>query len=279
MAECGKQVGAGVVAYPCIIEVDGGPHAGPCAARENMRSMNERSKWESARERADASGVPTLEGLGMQGKPKTVIEGLLDPESGKGRRIHPDELRRIQDGFDTSHTEEASLETRLVQTAGGVDLSGIGVALSQLPDQLSKIIETPVDAQAPSGSFGAVKSFQEAQSPKWEPRIVGESNKNLPRTTSDLHVHDLVIEDVAERKSLGIRRYGTPLTPFNGRNAAQDAYEEALDLAAYFRQVLLERDAAAVALYELGEILGSYFDDHIPSDVEDRLVTIANALV
>jgi len=300
MAECGKPVGQGVVAYPCIIETDGGPHAGPCMSRESVRSRNERAQWEEARERSQ--GQPTLEDLGMQGPPKTVIEGLLDPESGKGRRIHPDELRRIKDGFDLTHTEAASLESELVRTAGGVDISHAGkqadlsedqlsAALQRLrdiekslthsmPEQLSRKIEVTAQEQFDhTNSFGAVKKFKESSGRTFEPKVVGPTDKHLPRKISDLQVHDLVVEDVVARKAKGVDIYGVPLTPFNGRNGAQDAYEEVLDLAAYFRQVLLERDAAAIALYEVSEILGTYFDDEVPSDVMELLQTIANALV
>ena len=57
-------------------------------------------------------------------------------------------------------------------------------------------------------------------------------------------VQDLVREDIEARKALGLRTYGTLLYPHNGRDALRDAYEEALDLALYLRQALLERDAA-----------------------------------
>lgn len=43
-------------------------------------------------------------------------------------------------------------------------------------------------------------------------------------------IQDLVLKDIAERKRLGIERYGAPLQPFNGRDALLDAYQEALDL-------------------------------------------------
>jgi hypothetical protein len=45
------------------------------------------------------------------------------------------------------------------------------------------------------------------------------------------------------RKVVGLKRYGTLLQPFNGRDALRDAYEEALDLAQYLRQAIEERDA------------------------------------
>lgn len=52
---------------------------------------------------------------------------------------------------------------------------------------------------------------------------------------------DLVVADMQERKRIGIERYGTPLQPFNGRDALVDAYQEALDLVMYLRQVIEER--------------------------------------
>lgn len=42
-----------------------------------------------------------------------------------------------------------------------------------------------------------------------------------------------MLTDMAERDRLGRERYGTPFQPFNGRRAAVDAYQEALDLAVY----------------------------------------------
>lgn len=54
-------------------------------------------------------------------------------------------------------------------------------------------------------------------------------------------VWDIVIEDMKARDRLGRERYGVPLTPNNGRDALQDAYEEALDLAVYLKQAIIER--------------------------------------
>lgn len=55
-------------------------------------------------------------------------------------------------------------------------------------------------------------------------------------------VWDAVIEDMKARDRLGRERYGVPLAPHNGRDALQDAYEEALDLAVYLKQAIIERD-------------------------------------
>lgn len=67
------------------------------------------------------------------------------------------------------------------------------------------------------------------------------SDQPAPKKTDGAHIADLVLEDIRERKRIGIQRYGTPLQAHNGRNALRDAYEEALDLAMYLRQALEEQ--------------------------------------
>jgi hypothetical protein len=54
-------------------------------------------------------------------------------------------------------------------------------------------------------------------------------------------MHDLVADDLRERKAFGLRKYGTTLTTHNGRDPLVDAYEEALDLCVYLRQAIEER--------------------------------------
>lgn len=46
------------------------------------------------------------------------------------------------------------------------------------------------------------------------------------------------------RMEFGVRRYGTPLLAWNGRDFLLDAFEEAVDLALYLAQGLIERDGA-----------------------------------
>lgn len=55
-------------------------------------------------------------------------------------------------------------------------------------------------------------------------------------------IHDLVMTDIADRWRFGVRKYGIPLQAHNGRDALIDAYQEALDLACYLRQLIYERD-------------------------------------
>lgn len=58
-------------------------------------------------------------------------------------------------------------------------------------------------------------------------------------------IQSMVRTDLELRESLGIERYGTALYPHNGRDALQDAYEEALDLACYLKQAMVERNLGA----------------------------------
>lgn len=51
---------------------------------------------------------------------------------------------------------------------------------------------------------------------------------------------EMVVEDMVERDRVGRERYGTPLQAGNGRDAVVDAYQEALDLVVYLRQVIEE---------------------------------------
>ena len=53
---------------------------------------------------------------------------------------------------------------------------------------------------------------------------------------------DLVMSDMRDRDAWGRSKYGTPLQPFNGRDALTDIYQEILDAAVYMRQLIFERD-------------------------------------
>ena len=53
----------------------------------------------------------------------------------------------------------------------------------------------------------------------------------------------LVEADLRSRIAKGTAEYGEPLSTHNGRDALQDAYEEAMDLSLYLRQAIAEHDA------------------------------------
>jgi hypothetical protein len=65
-----------------------------------------------------------------------------------------------------------------------------------------------------------------------------------PAPQQSIHpaVWDLVIQDMQARDRFGDNKYKTRLRPFNGRDVLADAYQEALDLVAYLRQAIYERD-------------------------------------
>lgn len=62
-----------------------------------------------------------------------------------------------------------------------------------------------------------------------------------------------VMADMAARIAKGADQYGEPLTTFNGRDALQDAYEEALDLALYLKQAIMEREASTYPVVLCGK--------------------------
>lgn len=71
----------------------------------------------------------------------------------------------------------------------------------------------------------------------------GPADSTQPRPERrSVSVTDVVIADIHERRQYGITKYGTELQAGNGRDALTDAYQEALDLVMYLRQLLLERD-------------------------------------
>jgi len=56
-------------------------------------------------------------------------------------------------------------------------------------------------------------------------------------------VLDQVLQDLRDRAEKGKKKYGTFLETFNGRSALMDAYQEALDLVMYLRQLLMEEES------------------------------------
>ena len=66
-------------------------------------------------------------------------------------------------------------------------------------------------------------------------------NKQPRPTPSAGDITELVMQDLRGRCTVGIAKYGTTLQAHNGRDALVDAYQEALDLVQYLRQVIEER--------------------------------------
>lgn len=82
--------------------------------------------------------------------------------------------------------------------------------------------------------------------------------QSTPRDTGGVEVLPLVIADLEARAREGVEHYGQPLRTHNGRRSAQDAYEETLDLAMYWRQHLEELLDADAALADAERHLADY---------------------
>ncbi len=239
MSECKKNVGRGVVSYPCNLEPN---HDGPCVARENQPSIRARAAWEKAIEEGEAElaqqAVPTLDEVvaqrplphpgaeplsSFQGPPRNSQAGLMEyAQPGHAAPLattdtnRPGEAKILYtkqpDGtFVPSHVRSDSVE---------IDLPKI-----DLPPQTSRAVATVTvsDKAVPV------------------PTKQREGDQPLPVANDTVFVQDLVIEDIEALKKVGIQRYGSALQAFNGRNVDQDLYEELVDATMYLRQALIER--------------------------------------
>lgn len=84
-------------------------------------------------------------------------------------------------------------------------------------------------------------------------RGIGPSMHDL--AIDDLRQHRLsavaerALADLAERKRIGLERYGQPLQAYNGRDASLDLYQELQDAVVYARQWLEEQVAGDLDLW------------------------------
>ena len=101
----------------------------------------------------------------------------------------------------------------------------------------------------------------------------------LPTGNDRPVMHEVVIEELRKRLEVGIRRYGQPLQPFNGRDAAQDAFEEVLDLSVYLAQVRYEMAEMRAVLNDAASSIAKiaalgYINEASVSDLLARCKTI-----
>ena len=73
-------------------------------------------------------------------------------------------------------------------------------------------------------------------SPAVWPLVVRDLLEEDRLVETSSRVVESLAADMRDRDVEGCRKYGTPLQVENGRNAAVDAYQEALDLTVYARQ-------------------------------------------
>jgi hypothetical protein len=76
--------------------------------------------------------------------------------------------------------------------------------------------------------------------------IKNENNYSTPEphpiANTNPSIHDLVIQDVQDRKAFGLSKYGTILQANNGRKSLIDLYQELLDAACYCRLLIEEEN-------------------------------------
>ena len=79
---------------------------------------------------------------------------------------------------------------------------------------------------------------------EWDQAVQDAYTRAQIEPTPNQHpaIQDLLILDIEQRKQMCIAKYGTVLQGHNGRDALIDAFQEAMDLAIYLRQMLYERD-------------------------------------
>jgi hypothetical protein len=76
---------------------------------------------------------------------------------------------------------------------------------------------------------------------EWNTRPLPAATPQPPPAASDEDILALVLSDLQARSDFGLEKYGTRLKANNGRDALMDAYQEALDLVMYLRQLITER--------------------------------------
>lgn len=81
-----------------------------------------------------------------------------------------------------------------------------------------------------------------------QPRANYSTPEPMPKSNDSQSIHDLVIQDIADRKEFGFSKYGTLLQPCNGRKTAVDLHQELLDAVCYSRSLIEEQNAIIKAL-------------------------------
>jgi len=298
MAECKKNVGRGVIAYPCVVDAD---HDGPCMANENGPSIHARKAWLAAVELEQLETIKPLEPnarsrpeperrlpphpnaeplSNFQGVARTSATGLMEhveegiasqaPLStvdtnapGQGRTLRGSRPRTIWAGEPVEvhqKPEIAQLEGLVV--GGSVDE---WCSVCGLPDHSVRWKHSEsLPYREPEEDLYREVVVTAPSVVITSPTKTRDGDQPLPEVNDGGFIQDLVIEDIEARKAVGISRYGTPLQAFNGRNVDQDLYEELLDAATYLRQRLEERQALNDTVANLARLLDGL---NVPAEV------------
>ena len=105
------------------------------------------------------------------------------------------------------------------------------------------INQRPVQLDNPEiePDFEPFVSIEDARECKAE--HAATSKQSAPKGSGN-PILGMVLADLTNRALEGKEKYGEPLKAHNGRNALWDAYQEALDLAMYLRQLIQEQQDA-----------------------------------
>lgn len=98
-----------------------------------------------------------------------------------------------------------------------------------------------IDVKIGGSSFESFVSVEDAHECKAE--HAATSRQSAPKGSGN-PILGMVLADLTNRALEGKAKYGEPLKAHNGRNALWDAYQEALDLAMYLRQLIQEQQDA-----------------------------------
>jgi hypothetical protein len=102
---------------------------------------------------------------------------------------------------------------------------------------------TPAAAQAMRERLGANRP-EPAPTKNEHPAVWALVIEDVKKQIPDGTVVRALLADMEARDRAGLEKYGVRLQPWNGRDAAVDAYQEALDLVVYLRQLVEEREGS-----------------------------------
>ena len=257
MTQCKKNVGKGIIAYPCVVNIElDGTHDGPCMANENGPSIHARKAWLAATEleQLELTQVPVPAVIAEQRR--QVPHPGAEPLS-----AFQGPARTSQTGLMEHQEEGISSPVPL----GTIDTNAPGQGRQIHTRIVPQVTRRPETLWADESAIPVAPAPVQTQPTKQRP-----GDQPLPVVNDGVFVQDLVIADFEERKQTGISRYGTPLQTFNGRNVDLDLYEELLDATTYLRQKLEERTELADAVVSLTRLLEANYGD-LRADVWDYL--------
>lgn len=248
---CVERVGLGMVTYPCDLGLPPG-HPGPCSAKENRASVAARSRWEDTERYrqsplAEFQGFPqtTAERYTVNPTPVPQSESILrqdaaEAQAQKAAASFPVIPREVIDEVRRAEAEQNA------EDGLAVLYRDEHIVLKWLPDG-AYMLEHPdgVMGQRVEPGWIDVSGDDVVVPTKQRP-----GDQVLPLINGMRDAQSQMAEDILERRSVGISRYGTPLQPFNGRNTILDLYEELLDAAVYARTLLTMREATREMLIE-----------------------------